>query len=191
MAHKVISRQVKILIYRWEELSDEDKFLLQRAAEVRENAIAPYSHYKVGAAILWEKGHVSIGCNMENCIYNSLHAEKMAIGTGIVEHGLDKIMRVTVLGDPEDKVIVLPPPKLDDAEFEQIVSQIKFEDACVCCGQCLQDVLEFSFGDPHGIVLSELIQGVVVQITLGDILTAHFGPWHLDVDYRKFAQKFV
>jgi len=47
----------------------DDQELVQRAQAARENAYAPYSHYKVGAALLATSGQVFTGCNVENAVY--------------------------------------------------------------------------------------------------------------------------
>ncbi|MBA4746756.1 MAG: cytidine deaminase [Muricauda sp.] len=71
----------ELLIYENEnELSQNDQKLLQDAAKARENAYAPYSKFKVGAAVLLENGEVVIGNNQENASYPSgLCAERVAI----------------------------------------------------------------------------------------------------------------
>jgi cytidine deaminase len=54
--------------------------LVQAARDVRANAYAPYSKYKVGAAILTEAGDVFVGCNVENASYPAgICAERGAI----------------------------------------------------------------------------------------------------------------
>ena len=63
-----------------EELSSEDRRLMQTAVEARKNAYAPYSNFQVGAALLLENGEVVIGNNQENASYPSgLCAERVAI----------------------------------------------------------------------------------------------------------------
>ena len=53
---------------------------MNRAQQARENAYAPYSHFKVGAAILLSSGEITIGSNQENAAYPSgLCAERVAI----------------------------------------------------------------------------------------------------------------
>ena len=54
--------------------------LVDNAFEARENAYAPYSHFKVGACVLTKDGKVIPGCNIENAAYGStMCAERNAI----------------------------------------------------------------------------------------------------------------
>ena len=63
-----------------QELSTENQQLMQQAIAVRKNAYAPYSKFKVGAAILLDNGEVVVGSNQENAAYPSgLCAERVAI----------------------------------------------------------------------------------------------------------------
>lgn len=56
--------------------------LFQRAVAVQSNAYAPYSVYRVGAALLTESGAVFAGCNVENVSFGAtICAERVAIGT--------------------------------------------------------------------------------------------------------------
>jgi cytidine deaminase len=60
--------------------------LLMLAAQVRERAYAPYSNYKVGAAVLGKSGKTYLGCNVENASYGlTVCAERNAIFKGISE----------------------------------------------------------------------------------------------------------
>jgi len=54
--------------------------LIQQAIQARDNAYAPYSKYKVGAALLTSDGEVFLGCNVENASYGpSMCAERVAV----------------------------------------------------------------------------------------------------------------
>ena len=62
------------------ELPNEIQRLMNSARSARENAYAPYSQFKVGAAILLDSGEITIGSNQENAAYPSgLCAERVAI----------------------------------------------------------------------------------------------------------------
>ena len=62
-----------------------DDALLTHAIEAREHAYAPYSNFKVGAALLTRDGQVYTGCNIENQAYPSgLCAERVAVGKALV-----------------------------------------------------------------------------------------------------------
>ena len=63
-----------------QELSEEERQLMQVAIKARENAYAPYSRFHVGASVLLENGEIVIGNNQENASYPSgLCAERVAV----------------------------------------------------------------------------------------------------------------
>jgi len=84
-------------------MSDE---LLEAALRVRENAHAPFSRFKVGAAIEDDSGRVFTGCNVENATYGlTVCAERVAVFKAISE-GARKFQRVAVAADTD----ILTPP---------------------------------------------------------------------------------
>ena len=62
------------------ELSPEEQALLTSATEAATKAYAPYSHFRVGAAVLLENGEILSGCNQENAAFPSgLCAERVTV----------------------------------------------------------------------------------------------------------------
>jgi cytidine deaminase len=60
--------------------------LIDLAKQVRKNAYTPYSHYKVGAALLGKSGKVYTGCNVENASYgHTVCAERTAVLKAVSE----------------------------------------------------------------------------------------------------------
>ena len=73
--------------------------LLLAALKARENAHAPYSNFKVGAAIEDDSGRIHTGCNVENATYGlTLCAERVAVFKAISE-GARKFRRIAVATD--------------------------------------------------------------------------------------------
>jgi cytidine deaminase len=80
--------------------------LTQAAFDVRERAHAPFSHFKVGAAIEDENGRIFTGCNVENATYGlTICAERVAVVKAISE-GAGKLKRIVVVADTQS----LTPP---------------------------------------------------------------------------------
>lgn len=122
-----------------------EKELIASATEVRELAFAPYSKFKVGAAVETEDGEIYTGCNVESASYGlTVCAERVAIWKGISE-GEKKFSRIAVVVDTED----LTPP----------------------CGVCRQIIWEFCGDVP--VVLSNL-HGKTETIQMSELLPRAF-----------------
>ena len=79
------------------ELSSEDKMLMDKAIEARKKAYAPYSKFKVGAALLLENNQIVLGNNQENAAYPSgMCAERVAIWKAGSEFPDVKIMKLAI-----------------------------------------------------------------------------------------------
>ena len=79
--------------------------LIKLAIEARENAYAPYSHWKVGAALLTTDGKVYKGCNIENSAFTSTScAERTAFFTAVANGDL-KFDKIAVVGGDEKQGI--------------------------------------------------------------------------------------
>jgi cytidine deaminase len=80
--------------------------LIAAALAVRENAFAPFSQFKVGAAMEDANGGIHTGCNVENATYGlTMCAERVAVFKAISE-GARRFKRIAVAADTE----VLTPP---------------------------------------------------------------------------------
>jgi len=98
----------------------DEQALIDAAVEVRGNAHAPYSHYKVGAAVMDERGNIHTGCNVENAAFpEGTCAEANAIGS-MVTAGGKRIVAIAAVGGTDDI------------------------EACTPCGGCRQCILEFA-----------------------------------------------
>lgn len=88
-------------------LSDEEiKSLICQAMTAREQAYAPYSEFRVGAAVKTEEGMIFSGCNIENASYGASNcAERTAIFKAVSE-GYRQIQAVAIVGGMEGKHLV-------------------------------------------------------------------------------------
>lgn len=81
-------------------LSEEKiKELITEAIEAREKAYTPYSHFKVGALVIDDKGHHHKGCNVENGSFGLTNCgERTAIFKAVSE-GMEKIDTIVIVAD--------------------------------------------------------------------------------------------
>jgi cytidine deaminase len=115
------------------------------ALAVRENAFAPFSKFKVGAALEDETGRVHTGCNVENATYGlTVCAERVAVFKAISE-GARKFRRIAIAADSEK----LTPP----------------------CGACRQILWEFC-GDIELTLVNP--RGQTEVLRLSDLLPRPF-----------------
>ncbi len=84
-------------------LSNED--LIVRARHAQQNAYAPYSQFKVGAAIVTEDGQVFTGCNVENSTFGATScAERNAVYCAICA-GAQVFTKIVIVTDSEEPVM--------------------------------------------------------------------------------------
>jgi len=126
--------------------SDAELFTHARAA--RAKAYAPYSKYKVGAAIEDESGRLHVGCNVENAAHPlGVCAEGSAISAMIVAGGRT-IARIAILGGADEA------------------------GPCPPCGGCRQKILEFADEKTQVLLLAE--DGGIARMTVAEILPKAF-----------------
>ena len=101
--------------------------MTETAMAARANAYAPYSEFRVGAALKGESGRIYTGCNVENSSYSmTICAERNAVFQAIAA-GERHFRTIAIVGGRTD----------DEAESKP----------CVPCGACLQVLAEFCGGD--------------------------------------------
>ncbi len=129
-----------------------DKELCALAVKAMDNAYAPYSGYKVGAALLTEEGKIYTGCNIENAAYSpSVCAERTAIFKAVCE-GKKDFVKIAVSGGRDGKVSSEFPP----------------------CGVCRQVMAEFC--PPEFEILVVKSENEYVSYTLAELLPSAFTP---------------
>lgn len=126
--------------------------LLKAARAARENAHAPYSGFRVGAAIRSSDGRVFAGCNVENIAYPQGTCAEAGAIAAMVAGGARRIAEVLVIAD--GPVPVSP------------------------CGGCRQKLAEFA--GPGTPVTMAGLDGAVFQTTLGELLPYAFTKDHLE-----------
>lgn len=131
--------------------------LISKALEAREKAYAPYSKFKVGAALLGKNGVVYTGCNVENASYPATNcAERTAIFKAVSE------------GQLEFEMIAIVGGAADAAEL----------DFCPPCGVCRQVMREFCNPKKLEVIAAKNTEEYKV-FTLEDLLPESFGPENL------------
>lgn len=132
------------------------KRLIEQAMEAMGNAYAPYSGFRVGAALLTEDGRIYQGCNVENAAYSpSCCAERTAFFKAVSE-GIRKFEAICIVGGMNGIVTDLTAP----------------------CGVCRQVMMEFCQPDQFQIILALDTEYYEIH-SLEELLPVGFGPANL------------
>ncbi len=124
--------------------------LIEKAKKAAENAYAPYSGFKVGAALLTKSGRVYLGCNVESSSFSPTNcAERTAFFKAVSE------------GEREFEKIAVAGGKNGD-----------FSDYCTPCGVCRQVMSEFC-GEDFKVLLGKNGEEYR-ELTLGELLPHSF-----------------
>lgn len=126
--------------------------LLTAATAVRENAYAPYSRFKVGAAIRTLAGNTYVGCNVENVAYPEGTCAEAGAIAAMVAAGETRIAEVFVIADCPSPV----PP----------------------CGGCRQKLAEFAAPDVKVTLCTT--DGAQETLTVAQLLPGVFTAAHMD-----------
>lgn len=126
--------------------------LVEQARDVRENAYAPYSRFKVGAAVRGKSGAVYRGVNVENVAYPEGTCAEAGAIAAMVAAGETELVEVAVIADSPTPV----PP----------------------CGGCRQKLAEF--GRAETPVTLATTSGARFDTTIGELLPGRFDASHMD-----------
>lgn len=131
----------------------DNQELIKAAMEAKEHAYVPYSHFRVGAALLARDGRVFQGCNIENAGYTPTNcAERTAFFKAVYE-GVRDFEAIAVNGDAEDYLYP--------------------------CGVCRQVMAEFCDPKTFRILVSNK-NGAYLEYTLEQIFPGAFTPEELE-----------
>jgi cytidine deaminase len=125
-----------------------DRSLFAAAEAVRAKAYAPYSKFRVGAAILADDGQIYTGCNVENAAYPLGNCAETSAIAAMLAGGGKRITRMYITGPGKDPVTP--------------------------CGGCRQRIREFA--DLDVTVISHAVDGKPLETTLEELLPHSFGP---------------
>jgi len=126
------------------DISDQE--LIDLAKKIREKAYAPYSNFKVGAALLGKSGKIYTACNVENTTpAASICAERAAV-TKAISEGEKEFVKIAVVAD--------------------------YAEPCPPCGICRQELYEFS--KDIEIIMANT-KGKFKKVNIKDLLPLAFG----------------
>jgi cytidine deaminase len=125
--------------------------LFAAAKAAQQKAYAPYSRFKVGAAILGDDGTIYPGCNVENAAYPVGACAEAGAISAMISGGARAIRTMLVIGNGAE--LVTP------------------------CGACRQRIREFAA--PETPILIAGPDGIRARFSLAELLPASFGPANL------------
>jgi cytidine deaminase len=126
--------------------------LFDAALAVQANAHAPYSGFRVGAAVRSASGRIYAACNVENAAYPQGSCAEAGAISAMVAAGERHIVEVLTVCDGES--------------------------LSTCCGGCRQRIREFAAGGTP--VHAAGVHGLWASFTLDELLPASFGPENLN-----------
>jgi len=126
--------------------------LIDAAARVRENAHAPYSNFKVGAAVRAASGAVYVGCNVENAAYPEGTCAEAGAIAAMIAAGETVITEAAVIADSAAPVAP--------------------------CGGCRQKLSEFAA--PDVLLTMATTHGATKSVSIAELLPGAFGAAHMN-----------
>ena len=131
--------------------------LIRTALRMRKMSYSPYSHYRVGAALLAADGTVYTGCNIENAAYGPSNCAERTAFFKAVSEGAREFTAIALCGGPAEEAL----------------------QHCTPCGVCRQVMREFC--DPETfLILCAKSGNEWTEYLLKDLLPESFGPENLN-----------
>lgn len=131
--------------------------LIHRAILMQQMAYTPYSHFKVGAALLAADGTIYGGCNIENAAYTPTNCAERTAFFKAVSEGQRSFVAIAIVGGMNGEI----------------------RDYCPPCGVCRQVMMEFCSPKKFLIILAKSEEDYWVY-TLDEVLPMGFGPSDLE-----------
>lgn len=128
--------------------------LIDIALEARQMAYTPYSHHKVGAALLTKDGKVYRGCNIESASYTPSNCAERTAFFKAVSEGEREFEAIAIVGGFEDSPVLR---------------------LCAPCGVCRQVMMEFCDPETFEIILCDE-KDELHTYKLEELLPLGFGP---------------
>ncbi len=134
----------------------EKKELIKQAIAAMQTAYAPYSHFRVGAALLTRSGRIYQGGNIENAAYTPTNCAERTAFFKAVSDGEREFAAICVVGGKDGVLTEYTPP----------------------CGVCRQVMMEFC--DPESfLIILAMNENTYQEYTLKQLLPEGFGPKNL------------
>ena len=131
--------------------------LIDIALEARQMAYTPYSHHKVGAALLTKDGKVYRGCNIESASYTPSNCAERTAFFKAVSEGERELEAIAIVGGFEDSPVLR---------------------LCAPCGVCRQVMMEFCDPETFEIILCDE-KDELHTYKLEELLPLGFGPTNM------------
>ncbi len=156
-----------------DELPEDEQNLIAQAWETRKSAYAPYSHFRVGAAVLTKSGEVFLGNNQETANFRANCAEGVVLNTAAAANGTEnKVSKLAIVGGPESM-----DPDIIPEEPEEPVTP---------CGECRQEIKEAEDrgGTPITIIVASRNR-IRRFVGVDTLLPFSFGPANLGIQFHE------
>lgn len=135
---------------------EQKKELICQAIAAVKTAYTPYSHFKVGAALLAKNGKIYQGCNIENASYTPTNCAERTAFFKAVSEGEREFAAICIVGGKEGVLTDYTAP----------------------CGVCRQVMMEFCEPETFQVILA-MDENTYKEYILKEILPEGFGPKNL------------